>query len=210
MLLQRTLSPELIHPQVEIEEDKAIYSIIQSLITALQARDVYTCGHSEQVRNYALILGKALGLPEKKLKILNRAALLHDAGKIEIEDRILSKKESLTEEEWAQIKQHPQKGVEIINSIAELYQCRSAILYHHERWDGTGYPSGLKGKEIPLEARILAIADAFSAMTSSRPYRPQMSYEEALQELKKQAGKQFDPELVEIFVAEMEKIIKKN
>lgn len=208
-VFSKMLSQDLLRLEFEIEEERFILNIIRSLITALHSRDIYTYGHSKEVGKYALILGKALDLSKEKLKILNRAALLHDVGKIGIEDRILNKKGGLTEKEWKKIKEHPQKGVEIVSSIAEFYQCRPAILYHHERWDGMGYPFGLKGKEIPLEARILAVADAFSAMTSARTYRSAMPYQKALSELKKQAGKQLDPELVKIFVSEVEKILNK-
>lgn len=190
----------------EVKDEKTIVNIIWSLITALEARDIYTHGHSREVNKYALILGEAIGLSKEELKHLSRAALLHDVGKIGIENGMLNKKGRLTEEEWKRMKEHSQKSVEIISSIPDLYHCRRAILYHHERWDGTGYSSGLKGKEIPLEARILAIADAFSAMVSARLYRPAMSYQEALLELKKEAGKQFDPELVEAFVAKFKEL----
>lgn len=192
--------------ETEVKDEKAIFDIICSLITALEARDIYTSGHSREVNKYALILGEAIGLSKEELIHLSRAALLHDVGKIGIKNGILSKTGRLTEEEWKRMKEHSQKSVEIIISIPSLHYCRRAILHHHERWDGTGYPSGLKGKEIPLEARILAIADAFSAMVSARPYRPAMSYQEALLELKREAGKQFDPELVEAFVAKFKEL----
>lgn len=191
----------------ELKDEKGIVNIIFSLISAIEARDIYTHGHSREVNKYALILSEAIGLTKEKEIIISRAALLHDIGNLEISKGVLNKKGKLTEEEWKLIKEHPQKGVEIIGHIPGLYQCKPAILHHHERWDGKGYPSGLKGKEIPLEARVLAIADAFSAMVSARHYRPAMSYQEALSELKEQAGKQFDPELVEAFITKIEKII---
>lgn len=192
--------------ETEVKDEKTIVNIIWSLITALEARDTYTHGHSREVNKYALILGEAIGLSQEESIHLSRAALLHDVGKIGIKNGILSKKGRLTEEEWKRMKEHSQKSVEIINSIPDFYHCRRAILHHHERWDGTGYPSGLTGKEIPLEARILAIADAFSAMVLARPYRPAMSYQEALLELKREAGKQFDSELVEAFVAKFKEL----
>ena len=192
--------------ETEVKDEETIVNIIWSLITALEARDTYTHGHSREVNKYALILANAIGLSKEELIHLSRAALLHDVGKIGIKNGILNKKGRLTEEEWKRMKEHSQKSVEIISSIPDFYHCRRAILHHHERWDGTGYPSGLKGKEIPLEARILAIADAFSAMVSARPYRPAMSYQEALLELKSEAGKQFDSELVEAFVAKFKEL----
>lgn len=192
--------------ETEVKDEETIVNIIWSLITALEARDTYTHGHSREVNKYALILANAIGLSKEELIHLSRAALLHDVGKIGIKNGILNKKGRLTEEEWKRMKEHSQKSVEIISSIPDFYHCRRAILHHHERWDGTGYPSGLKGKEIPLEARILAIADAFSAIVSARPYRPAMSYQEALLELKSEAGKQFDSELVEAFVAKFKEL----
>ncbi len=195
------------HTDFELKDEKTIVNIIFSLISAIEARDIYTHGHSREVNKYALILSEAIGLTKEEEINLSRAALLHDIGNLEISKGVLNKKGKLTEEEWKLVKEHPQKGVEIIGHIPGLYQCKPAILHHHERWDGKGYPSGLKGKEIPLEARILAIADAFSAMVSARPYRPAMSYQEALSELKEQAGKQFDPELVEAFITKIEGLI---
>lgn len=193
------------------KDDEMILNIVRSLITTLEARDIYTHGHSREVNKYALMLGEAIGLSQEELVNLSRAALLHDIGKIGIRNGALNKKGELDEEEWKQMKEHPAKSVEIIGHIPELSLCKSAILHHHERWDGAagGYPSGLKGKEIPFEARILAIADAFAAMIASRPYRPAMSIQDALLEVKREAGKQFDPELAEIFVAAVEKYIKR-
>ncbi|MBE0428114.1 MAG: diguanylate cyclase [Nitrospirae bacterium] len=193
--------------EVEVKDEKTIVNIVSSLIGALEARDIYTHGHSREVNKYVLIMGEAIGLSKDESIHLSRAALLHDIGNLEVSKLVLNKKGELTEEEWKQVKEHPQKGIEIIGYIPGLHRCKPAILHHHERWDGTGYPSGLKGKEIPLEARILAIADAFSAMVSGRPYRPAISYQEAISVLKKQAGKHFDPELVEAFVVTIEKLL---
>jgi diguanylate cyclase (GGDEF)-like protein len=195
------------HTGFEVNDNNTIVNIIYSLISAIEARDIYTHGHSREVNKYSLILSEAIGLSKEEKINLSRAALLHDIGNLEISKVVLNKKGKLTEEEWKQVKEHPQKGVDLIGHISGLYHCKPAILHHHERWDGKGYPSGLKGKEIPLEARILAIADAFSAMVSARPYRPAMSYEKAILELKKEAGKQFDPELVDVFVTEIEKLL---
>ncbi|HCC69161.1 MAG TPA: diguanylate cyclase, partial [Nitrospiraceae bacterium] len=183
-----------------------IMDIIRSLRVALAARDIYTHGHSREVNKYALILGEALGLPKEELVHLSRSALFHDIGKIGVSDKVLNKKGKLNKREWKEIKKHSEVGAEIIGHLHPLLHCKPAILYHHERWDGTGYPTGLKGKEIPFGARMLAIADAFTAMTSARPYRPAMSFQEAILELKRGAGKQFDPELAEVFVTEVEKL----
>jgi HD-GYP domain-containing protein (c-di-GMP phosphodiesterase class II) len=131
---------------------------------------------------------------------VSTAALLHDIGKIGISDKVLNKKGKLNEENWEAIKVHPRLGANIVSNIPNLASCVSIILHHHERWDGGGYPEGLKGEEIPIEARILAIADTFEAMTATRPYRSAFSREEVIRELRKGAGTQFDPKLVEIFI----------
>lgn len=184
----------------QVESEKTVVSIISSLATALESRDIYTYGHSREVNKYALMLGEAIGLSRERLTYLSRAALLHDIGKIGISNGVLAKKGRLSKKEWNQMKKHPTISAEIIGHIPSLLYCKPAILHHHERWDGKGYPSGIKGKKIPLEARILAIADAFAAMVSERPYRPAMPYQDALLELERGAGKQFDPKLVKTFI----------
>ncbi|GAH91361.1 unnamed protein product, partial [marine sediment metagenome] len=131
-------------------------------------------------------------------------ALLHDIGKIGIPDKILSKRGKLTTEEWEAIKSHPKLGANIIGNVPSLVSCLPAVLYHHERWDGTGYPEGLKGETIPLDARILAIADAFAAMISARPYRDALCDEKVIKQLRQGAGKQFAPQLVEVFISLVE------
>jgi len=205
-ILATMLASRLPQTRAEVEDGKTIMDIIRSLATALEARDIYTHGHSREVNKYALILGEALGLPKEELVHLSRSALFHDIGKIGVSDKVLNKKGKLNKREWKEIKKHSEVGAEIIGHLHPLLHCKPAILYHHERWDGTGYPTGLKGKEIPFGARMLAIADAFTAMTSARPYRPAMSFQEAILELKRGAGKQFDPELAEVFVTEVEKL----
>jgi HD-GYP domain-containing protein (c-di-GMP phosphodiesterase class II) len=135
---------------------------------------------------------------------VSTAALLHDIGKIGIPDKVLNKKGKLNEEDWKAIKAHPKLGATIISNIPHLAPCVNSILHHHERWDGGGYPEGLKGEEIPIEARILAIADTFEAMTSARSYRPALSLEKIVKELRQGAGLQFDPKLVEVFIGIVE------
>jgi HD-GYP domain-containing protein (c-di-GMP phosphodiesterase class II) len=135
---------------------------------------------------------------------LETCALLHDIGKIGVSDKILNKPGKLTAEEWEAIKTHPQVGVNIVSQAHQLAHCLPGILHHHERYDGNGYPQGLKGEEIPFEARILAVADAFAAMTSIRSYSDALSTEEALAEIKRGAGKQFDPYLAEVFCSAIE------
>jgi diguanylate cyclase (GGDEF)-like protein/putative nucleotidyltransferase with HDIG domain len=175
-------------------------SAVYALVSVVEARDPYVYGHSRKVNTYAVALAEAIGLSPDDVSRVSTAALLHDIGKVGISDKVLNKKGKLNEEDWEAIKAHPRLGANIVGNIPNLAPCVSSILHHHERWDGGGYPEGLKGEEIPIEARILAIADTFEAMTSARPYRSAFSREEVVQELKKGAGTQFDPKLVEVFI----------
>lgn len=181
-------------------------STIYALAATVDARDHHTYGHSRRVSNYSVAIGEAIGLSPERISILHTAALLHDIGKIGISDEVLNKKEHLSEEDWKPVYSHPTLGVSILRHTDGLASCLPGIQYHHERYDGTGYPSGLKGNNIPLDARIIAIADAYEAMTSPRPYRERtLSYEEALDELERHKNTQFDPELVTAFVNQMRK-----
>jgi len=173
---------------------------IYALAATVDSRDHYTKSHSKKVSDYAIALGEALKLDQQELDRLNHCALLHDIGKIGISDGILNKASELKPEEWEIIKTHPKLGATIAGRISELSAYVRGILYHHERYDGTGYPEGLKGEEIPLEARILAIADAFAAMTSDRVHSKALSLEASLEELRSGSGTQFDPHLVETFL----------
>jgi diguanylate cyclase (GGDEF)-like protein/putative nucleotidyltransferase with HDIG domain len=175
-------------------------SEVYDIASAVEAKDPYTYGHSKKVNIYAVALAEKIGLSPDEVSVLSAAALLHDIGKVGIPDRVLNKKGKLTKEDWEAIKAHPKLGANIIGNIPKLTAAVNSILYHHERWDGSGYPEGLKGPEIPIEARILAIADSFEAMTSARPYRPALSLEEVITELRQGAGLQFDPELVQAFI----------
>lgn len=179
-------------------------SAVYALAAAVDAKDHYTYGHSRKVNTYAVVLAESVGLPSDEVSRISTSALLHDIGKIGIPDRILNKKGELDDEEWEAIKSHPRLGANIVGNVPDLAPCVGAILYHHERWDGTGYPEGLRGKSIPLAARILSIADAFAAMASARPYRDALPDEEALQRLREAAGTQFDPDLVQVFSEEVE------
>ena len=186
--------------------DKRIYgkrnglSAVYALVSVVEARDPYVYGHSRKVNTYAVALAEAIGLSPDEVSKVSTAALLHDIGKIGIPDEVLNKKGELSGENWEAIKAHPRLGANIVCNIPQLIHCANSILHHHERWDGSGYPDGLKGEQIPIEARILAIADSFEAMTSARPYRPALSLEGVVTELREGAGLQFDPKLVEVFI----------
>lgn len=180
--------------------EKTIEQVVNSFIVSIEAKDLYTFGHSERVSKYAIEVGK--NLPQyqdkKELRKLRLSGLLHDIGKINIPESILTKSGKLSLEEFNIIKTHPVVGAKMVEKIEGLQELKDGVLYHHERWDGEGYPTRRKGLDIPLCARILAIVDAFDAMTSNRSYRSQMSFEEAFKQLLEGKGTQFDPELVEV------------
>ena len=185
-------------------EMRGLYlSTIKTLSKTIEAKDPYTSGHANRVMEYSVLLAEALELSYEKIQDIRMAAILHDLGKIAINDDILNKGGKLTAEEYEQIMKHPIIGAEIIDNISFLRDVKEIIKYHHERYDGKGYPEGLEGDEIPLEACILAIADSYDAMTSDRPYRKALDKEVALQEIKNNAGTQFHPYLAEIFVKKM-------
>ena len=174
-------------------------SAIFALAETVDAKEHYTNSHWRKVKEYAVLLATAVNLEAEEIAKLETSALLHDIGKVSISEKILNKRTPLTTSDWEIIKTHPQVGVNIASRAPELAPCLPGILHHHERYDGTGYPIGLKGEEIPLEARILAVADAFAAMTTVRSYSDALPIEEALEELERGAGTQFDPNLVAIF-----------
>ncbi|HOK57064.1 MAG TPA: response regulator [bacterium] len=173
---------------------------ISSLIMSLEAKDKYTKGHSEEVVYYSLLIGKKLGLKDEELEILKNSSYLHDLGKLGIKDDILLKPGKLNKEEFEIIKQHPLITLKILEPLNLRKEEIEACLYHHERIDGSGYPFGLKDEKIPIYAKIIAVADAYSAMTSERPYRNKMSKEEAIEELRRCAGIYFDRDIVELFI----------
>lgn len=177
------------------EEKKELF--IQTsfaLATAIEKRDPYTGGHTKRVLDFSLHIGKFLGLRERELEGLKISAILHDIGKIGIPDSILTKSTALTEREFKKIQEHPVIGAEILKGISEMDRIVEAIKYHHERWDGKGYPENLKGNEIPLWARIIAVADTFDALTTSRPYRNKINKRAALEEIERNIDKQFCPD----------------
>jgi len=181
------------------------HQIINSLIAMLGERDFVTEGHARRLEKLSLKMGEELSLSQKQNSNLSLLARIHDLGKVGIPDHILFKKGPLNDREWEIMKQHSEKGYRIALSSSELSEVADLILKHHEHWDGSGYPLGINGEEIPLECRILAIIDAYDAMVYDRPYRNALNSDQAIKELKKNSGTQFDPELVDIFVSIIEK-----
>jgi len=177
------------------------FAAVNSLAAVLEARDEGTLGHTERVALYAVALARELGLTSKELSEIYYASVLHDLGKIGISEAILNKPEKLSGEEFMEVRKHPEVGIEILQSMTFMQNLFPLILHHHEYYDGTGYPRGLARDQIPLGARIIAIADAYDAMTSDRPYRPAFSRAEAAAELRRCTGSQFDPRLVGEFLA---------
>lgn len=182
------------------DEIRIHFEIISALATSLEAKDLYTQGHSARVAHYAYQLGEAIGLDTNRLTNLRYAGLLHDIGKVAIDQTVLNKTTSLTEEEAREISKHPILGAKIVNSVRFLQAAGKIILQHHERWDGKGYPRKLKEQQITLEGRIIAVADAYDAMVSRRSYGKKMTQTAALAEIEAGSGKQFDPELVKVFI----------
>ena len=182
------------------------YKTIKSIAHVLDAKDKYTHGHSLRVTLYSLVIAKQLNLPDKMLEEIETTGLLHDIGKIAIPEEILHKPEKLDDEEYDIIKDHTTIGEKLVNRIDRLKVVGVCLKAHHERYDGKGYPKGLKGEEIPLYARIIAIADTYDAMTSNRSYRYALSHRDAISEISKCAGAQFDPKLVELFIAKEKEI----
>jgi response regulator RpfG family c-di-GMP phosphodiesterase len=185
--------------------DELFISIVKSLAAAIDAKDSYTRGHSERVTKFAIVIAEELGLDEISKRNIQLTGLLHDVGKIGVSKEILTKKEKLTEDDWSQIRQHPIMGATILMPIKQLKTVVPGIRHHHERYDGNGYPDKLRGKEIPLFARIIAIADTFDALTSERPYRNKMSCEMAIKEMKRCSVTQFDPEILKAFLSAYKK-----
>ncbi|MFC2122321.1 HD domain-containing phosphohydrolase [Bacteroidota bacterium] len=176
-------------------------STVETLVAATDAKDPYAYGHSRRVKEYVLLAAKTLSFSDEDLRLIEFGALLHDIGKIGIYDSIMRKSGSLTDEDWYIMRKHPLRGANIVGEIPFLAEAREIVLYHHEKFDGTGYPEGLKGENIPFGARLVAVADAFDAMTSERSYRKALSTDYALGELGKNSGTQFCPVAVEAFVS---------
>ena len=182
------------------ELEQFVINVVRSLVYAIEAKDIYTRGHSERVSQHCMNMAEELGLSEEEKRCLLWAAILHDTGKIGIPDSVLNKPGALNEEEFREIKMHPAKGYRILEPLKPVAKSLGGILHHHERYSGNGYPSGLKGEEIPLQARMIAVADTYDAVTSDRSYRPRKTHEEAIAILREIAGTQLDPHLVQAFL----------
>jgi len=194
------------------QQSELLASVVKALSSAIDAKDPYTCGHSDRVARVAVRIAKELGGQPSLLHTVYMAGLLHDVGKIGISDEVLRKPGALTKEEYEHIKQHPELGYRILADLKQISAILPAVLHHHEQWDGRGYPAALSGEDIPEIARIMAVADAFDAMTSDRPYRPGMADEKVDQIFRDGSGKQWDPRVVDAFFHAREDItaISKN
>jgi len=184
--------------------ERTFLETIQALSRTIDARCENTKGHTERVTQYSVFLAKALHLPESSIEEVRQAALLHDIGKIAISDRVLKKEGALTEKEWEEMRKHPLYTALILNGVSGLEKIIPMAEYHHERYDGKGYPCGIAGESIPLGARIIAVADAFDAMTSDRIYRKALPVAKAVEIIRGGAGTQFDPQIVDILVKKLE------
>jgi putative nucleotidyltransferase with HDIG domain len=185
-------------------------NIVKTIYTALETKDTLIRKHAHRVIDYSLSIADGLNLPPEEKEKLKTAALLHDIGKMRISDVILKKSTKLTSAEYDTIKRHPIEALNILEPIDEFQNVLIHIKYHHERWDGTGYPEGLQGETIPLLARILAVANSYDAMTTERVYQKKLSGRDALEELKRYSGKQFDPKIIEVFIGILEKENRRN
>ncbi len=184
----------------QAERIRSMYmNYVKGLAKALEAKDPYTRGHSERVAKYSLIIADRLGLSSDLKEKLEFASLLHDIGKIGVKDSILNKPGKLTREEYEYVKKHPVTGVEIVSQVTDDRDILDAIKHHHERWDGKGYPDGLKGVDIPLLARIISVSDTFDAMTSKRAYREPYSVSQTIDEMEKVSWSQLDGDIVDVF-----------
>ena len=171
-----------------------------AFLSALRAKSPSTAEHGERVARYAAALALALDLPYTQVLHLERCGMLHDIGKMSVDEAIIAKPGALTDKEWEAIRAHPELGVEIVRSCPALQSVLPAVALHHERYDGHGYPYGISGRDLPLEARIIGICDAYDSMTANRPYRRGMEPAEAVRRLQQGAGTQFDPSLVDLFI----------
>lgn len=200
---QSALAIENVKLYESIKKDQI--SIIKALAATVDAKDHYTLGHSQKVSQYSVIVAEEMGLSERETEIIKYAGLLHDIGKIALPDDIIKKPSRLSEHEFEVVRKHPIIGAKIIKEIEALAGMVPVVLHHHERFDGKGYPDGLKGEDIPVGARIVHVTDAYDTMVSARAYRDMLPPELAISELRKNAGAQFDPKVVDIFITSLRK-----
>lgn len=206
--MSTTLSLIGMSSQVEAlkaENKKISEQAARTILRALDAKDSYTFGHSMRVAWFSMVTGRELGLNDEELNELELSAIFHDIGKIGTPDAVLNKPSRLSEDEFHVMQQHPEQTYEILKDFTHFEKIAMNARFHHERFDGKGYPLGLKGEDIPVAARIILIADTFDAMTSTRPYRKGLPYEVAYEELIQFSGTQFDPKLVRMFIEGMKK-----
>lgn len=190
--------------------EESLIEMMLVLVQALEERDEYTRGHSERVSKLSIAIGKELGFQDSHLKMLSRGALLHDIGKIGIRDELLYKPGSFTPEERARMNKHPEKGHFIVLNCHLLWDVIPMIRSHHENYDGSGYPDGLKGEEILIEARIVSLADYFDALATARPYKQALSKEDSIAYVKNMSGKKFDPNVVNAFLKVVDDYYSQN
>lgn len=202
------LAVQLTNQRQYQEMQQMFEGTVNSLVSALDAKDTYTCGHSSRVSNVSVHLAKCTGMSDEEVETVRMAAILHDIGKIGIDDAVLRKPGKLTDEEFDQIKRHPTLGYEILKGIRPFQKLLPAVLHHHESWDGTGYPAGLAGDEIPRDAQIVAVADAFDAMTSDRPYRNGMEIDRVVSIFEGGRGSQWAADIVDHLLADREQLAR--
>jgi len=191
--------------EVEVAHiDQAYLETVTVMANAIEGRDLHTRGHVDRVTKYSIWMAQELHWPGDQIRLLEFGARLHDIGKIIIPDHILNKTGKLSEEEWELMKQHPVAGDRILSGISHLQGIRPYVLYHHERWDGSGYPEGISEREIPIEARLLSVIDVYDALRSTRPYHPARPHDEVIEFIEQSAGTHFDPDLVQVFLKVME------
>jgi putative two-component system response regulator len=202
LVLERNIDRKLVaERQLSQERSQVLFSAIKALASAIDAKSEYTATHSSRVTTLCMNAGRVLGLSSADMSTLELAAQIHDIGKIGTPDEVLDKPGTLTDIEWVDILRHPDVGSSMLSHVPALSHVASIVRHHHERYDGTGYPDGLSGEAIPLLSRVVAIADAYEAMTTDRSYRPAKTHQEAIRELRANAGKQFDPTALECFIA---------
>ena len=193
--------------RIKLDITRVYHDLITSIVAALEEKDRFTADHSLRVSDMAERICRFVGLPDEQTEIIHMAAHVHDIGKISVPDSILVKPGPLDEKEWSKIRRHPRAGADILRKHAGLNEIADIVLHHHERWDGKGYPDGLKGCDIPLGSRIIAICDSIDAMTSERPYRETLSHEACREEIRRNRGLMYDPKIVDVVLREWDDVV---